>query len=522
MIRHRSKSQVRLYDLVKLVVLLIPLAIAAFLIWSTAGPSAAETTPVAEISPTAPQVTPPTPPPSPTGVTEPTATATVIENTPEPTLTPTATPLVVASLNLPEDTLQTGPITLTGAGQPGSRVEVVVNGQVIGMAIVGADGTWRIDTTLPEAGTSTVVVRTVDANGIVISESAPLTLAVAAQNTTDFSPPAVNLPAGGTFIANSPIDLTGTGPANSRMEIVLNDNLIDTVPVDETNTWQYSTTLTEPGDYTLLLRAIDDTGSLLAQSEPLPLRVTAPTTLNPLPEGGVTAGIIPLSGSGQPGQVIEMVVDGQIITSTTVGNDGAWAALLPLERPGEYQLALRTLETNGALLAESEPVQVRVKAAPPVLEQPIATEITAGEEELSGSGTPGSIIEVVAAGAVIGTTTAGDDGQWRLTVQTPPPGEYEIVLQVVDEQGQVVVAAAPVRFTVTSPGQEYVVQADDWLSKLSDKFYGDIFAYPIIVEATNTRAAEDATFAVIDNPDLIEIGQKLWIPEVTTLPQTEP
>jgi hypothetical protein len=61
-------------------------------------------------------------------------------------------------------------------------------------------------------------------------------------------------------------------------------------------------------------------------------------------------------------------------------------------------------------------------------------------------------------------------------------------------------------------GQEYVVQADDWLSKIADKFYGDIFAYSTIVEATNAMAAQDDSFMVIDNPDLIEIGQKLWIP----------
>jgi iron(III) transport system substrate-binding protein len=61
-------------------------------------------------------------------------------------------------------------------------------------------------------------------------------------------------------------------------------------------------------------------------------------------------------------------------------------------------------------------------------------------------------------------------------------------------------------------GQTYVVQADDWLSKLSDKFYGDPLAYPAIVDATNTKAAADPSFTPIDNPDLIEVGQKLFIP----------
>ena len=73
-------------------------------------------------------------------------------------------------------------------------------------------------------------------------------------------------------------------------------------------------------------------------------------------------------------------------------------------------------------------------------------------------------------------------------------------------------AAAPV---FQGGGQEYVVQADDWLSKLAEKNYGDVFAWPIIWEATNAKAAEDDSFAVIENPNLIEVGQKLWIPDTT-------
>jgi LysM repeat protein len=73
-----------------------------------------------------------------------------------------------------------------------------------------------------------------------------------------------------------------------------------------------------------------------------------------------------------------------------------------------------------------------------------------------------------------------------------------------------------------SGGEVYTVQKDDWLSKIAEKYYGDMFAYPVIVEATNAKAAEDASFAVINNPDLIEIGQKLWIPDATGAAQAAP
>lgn len=61
-------------------------------------------------------------------------------------------------------------------------------------------------------------------------------------------------------------------------------------------------------------------------------------------------------------------------------------------------------------------------------------------------------------------------------------------------------------------GETYIVQADDWLSKIADKFYSNAIVYPAIVEATNIKAMSDDTFTVIDDPNLIHVGQKLWLP----------
>jgi putative spermidine/putrescine transport system substrate-binding protein len=61
---------------------------------------------------------------------------------------------------------------------------------------------------------------------------------------------------------------------------------------------------------------------------------------------------------------------------------------------------------------------------------------------------------------------------------------------------------------------DVVVQADDWLSKLADKFYGDVFAYTAIADATNAKNATDDSYARITNVDVIEPGWKLCIPSV--------
>ncbi|RME72057.1 MAG: amino acid ABC transporter substrate-binding protein [Chloroflexi bacterium] len=68
-------------------------------------------------------------------------------------------------------------------------------------------------------------------------------------------------------------------------------------------------------------------------------------------------------------------------------------------------------------------------------------------------------------------------------------------------------------------GQEYTIQKDDWLSKLADKYLGNVFAYDAIVQATNEMAAKDSRFHVIENPDLIEPGWVIWIPAPTTAPE---
>ncbi len=72
--------------------------------------------------------------------------------------------------------------------------------------------------------------------------------------------------------------------------------------------------------------------------------------------------------------------------------------------------------------------------------------------------------------------------------------------------------------------QDIVVQADDWLSKIAEKAYGDVLAYPAIVAATNAAASADDSYATIDNADVIEVGQKLCVPstaDVATFMEVE-
>ena len=61
-------------------------------------------------------------------------------------------------------------------------------------------------------------------------------------------------------------------------------------------------------------------------------------------------------------------------------------------------------------------------------------------------------------------------------------------------------------------GEDYTAQADDSLSKLADKFFGDKLAYWAIMSATNQANAKDPSYTKITNPDILEVGDKLVIP----------
>jgi peptide/nickel transport system substrate-binding protein len=61
-------------------------------------------------------------------------------------------------------------------------------------------------------------------------------------------------------------------------------------------------------------------------------------------------------------------------------------------------------------------------------------------------------------------------------------------------------------------GQSYVIQKDDWLSKLADKYLGDVEAWPAVLLATNKKAETDSNFNRIDYADVVEVGWTVWIP----------
>lgn len=78
------------------------------------------------------------------------------------------------------------------------------------------------------------------------------------------------------------------------------------------------------------------------------------------------------------------------------------------------------------------------------------------------------------------------------------------------------IASAPFAYAApahqASCAETYTVVAGDTLGTIAQAKLGAIDAYPQIVTATNAAAATDTSFKKIDDPNRIEVGQKLCIP----------
>jgi peptide/nickel transport system substrate-binding protein len=61
-------------------------------------------------------------------------------------------------------------------------------------------------------------------------------------------------------------------------------------------------------------------------------------------------------------------------------------------------------------------------------------------------------------------------------------------------------------------GSNYTIQADDTLSKIAEKQYGDPLAYTAIVYYNNQKAADDEALTLIADPNTVEVGWVIYLP----------
>ena len=393
-------------------------------------------------------------------------TAVSTTNTPEAAaqVEAAAPKLAAPTFNAPDVGLTSGDIALSGTGEPGSDVEVVVDGKVVGTAKVDADGKWSLTTDLA-AGDYDLSARTLDANGNVAAEADAISLSIGEALVA----PAIDLPT--AALTAGAVTLTGIGTPGSEVDVMVDGVSIGRTTVAADGTWSLDTEL-PAGDIALSAQAM--IGGETAVSDPVSFsldpRFVMPT-IN-LPDGELEAGTISLTGTGTPGSTVDIVIDGEVVGTTVVDDNGNWSFDLGWPEGGDYELSVRTLDADGNVAAEAAPISLALAdlsgLSMPSINLP-EFNFPAGLFSLTGTGRAGDQIEVVVDGEVVGSTTVGEDGTWSFDLDLPE-GEYDVAARALDANGQVIsssdsslisVNLAAAALEITEPADGSTLQSGD-------------------------------------------------------------
>ncbi|MGX5079657.1 Ig-like domain-containing protein, partial [Enterobacter mori] len=244
--------------------------------------------------------------------------------------------------------------TFKGSAEPGSRVDIYDNGELIGSTVVDENGGWQFTptTALPE-GEHHITTTATDEAGNTSPESDDFVL------ITDYTAPDASkvvitevyddvkasgvVASGGETDDNRPL-IKGTGAEPGNTITVYNgDKVIGTAKVQADGTWSLEPTTPLPdGKYTLTAKETDSVGNVSGPSAEYVINVAtvppqAPTLdtvyddvaphADYLQKGDVTNDTTPtLSGSsGVIGGTISIYDNGRLIGTATVGSNGSWS-----------------------------------------------------------------------------------------------------------------------------------------------------------------------------------------------------
>ncbi|MCL2542910.1 MAG: Ig-like domain-containing protein [Nocardioidaceae bacterium] len=314
-------------------------------------------------------------------------------------------------------------VTLTGTAEPNATVTIKdENGNVVATTTADASGGWTATTDPLAEGPHSLTASQVDPTGNQSASSSPLPITI----DTTALPPVITSPADGGTTGDPTPTIKGTGEPGATVTVDIDGNPAGTATVGNDGTWSFTpTTPLGDGSHTVTATQTDPAGNTSKPSDPVTFTVdttapAAPTISSPHP-GQVLHDPTPvIRGTGQPGATVTVVVDGHTLGTAKVGPNGTWQ--LPVRRPlapGHHVVTATQTDAAGNVSpATHVPFSVGVRApATPTVRSPGTTTDTT--PAFSGTGTPGSKVDVIVDGAVLGTALVGPGGRWHLTPTQP-------------------------------------------------------------------------------------------------------
>ncbi|MFN3776300.1 BapA/Bap/LapF family large adhesin [Sphingomonas parapaucimobilis] len=328
-----------------------------------------------------------------------------------PDITPPATPTA---------TITGDGRTVSGTGEPGATVTVRdAAGQVLGTAVVGAQGGYTLTLTTPQANGGTLTVTQADPAGNV---SPAVTLA--APDTTPPVAPTASINGDGTSVS-------GTGEAGATVTVRdAGGQVLGTAVVDAQGGYTLPLTTPQANGGTLTVTQADPAGNISPAVTLAAPDITPPAA----PTASINGDGTSVSGTGEAGATVAVRDAAGQVAGTAV-----------VDAQGGYTLPLTTPQANGGTLTvtQADPAgntSPAVTLAAPDITPPAAPAATLSADgaTVTGSGEPGATVRVVGPdGQPIGTAIVAADGSYTVTLTTAQTGGGVLVVTQTDAAGNV-------------------------------------------------------------------------------------
>jgi hypothetical protein len=383
--------------------------------------------------------------------------------------------------------------TVNGLATPNSKVNIYDGTTLIGTVNSNSAGKWTFTPTTPlTEGDHSLTATVVTAAGGESAPTSPFNLEI---DTTAPAKPAIGevdddvgliqgpIVDGGTTDDTTPTLSGGGLEPGDTVTIIDNGDIIGTAPVKDDGSWEFTPNPPlndEKHDFTIIVT--DPAGNSSEESDPYTVIIDtkapgAPAITSVYDDQGDKTGNIAkgsttddakpdISGTAEPGSTVIIYDKDVEIGRAPVDDAGNWTftPTLPLTNGG-HDLTAKAQDVAGNISAPSDDFDFNLMAGgvPPA---PAITGVLDNEGSkkgnispggvtddkrptISGTGEPGSSINVYDDGKLVGTGTVGLDGHWtvpltsdlhenlnNLTAQTvnaagnlsPETGKYPIIL----------------------------------------------------------------------------------------------
>lgn len=240
-----------------------------------------------------------------------------------------------------------------GTGEPGATVVVTIDGEEVGTATVGGDGTWVVPVTTPLAnGEYTAEATATDSVGN--TASATSTFTVDANTDVD-----IISPANGSATNDTTPTITGTAVPGATVVVTIEvggeTREVGTVTADAEGYWLIEVTDELPeGTHTVTATATDPAGNVGADESTFTVDTSTTIAITDVDPSGS------IRGTGEPGATVVVTINGVEVGTTTVGEDGTWTLDVDPLGPGTYEITATGTDRAGNTASDTTSITVEM------------------------------------------------------------------------------------------------------------------------------------------------------------------